>query len=116
MDGDEYWRTAIDWIEAEHASYENKKFARALDDQKRAVDWERRVGMYLHRAKMLGLDNPLGRQAVGKAATTAVAYLESMFRRFESVPSPGFTSGVKAGEFKGGDHHGPEQENPERER
>jgi hypothetical protein len=80
-----------------------------IDDEKTANDWYLRIDNYLKRAEILGLDNPLGRQAVAKAATTAVAYLESMFRRFDSVPSPGFTSGehkgdwVLSGEHKGGD-------------
>jgi hypothetical protein len=106
---DEYWRSALDWVEAEHAAYEGDKFDREEDDLKTAKEWSLRVDNYLVRAEVLGLDNPLGRQAVGKAATTAVAYLESMFRRFGGLPSPGFTSGTQAGEFKGGEHRGTEE-------
>jgi hypothetical protein len=108
---DEARYCALDWIAAEHAIYEGNKFDRDLDDEKTPDDWYKRIDNYLKRAEVLGLDNPLGRQAVAKAATTAVAYLESMFRRFDSVPSPGFTSGehkgdwVLGGEHKGGDTH-----------
>jgi len=90
---------AIDWIEAEHQAYELDKFERDKDDTKTAEEWYGRVTMYLNRAEILGLDNPLGRQAVAKAATTAVAYLESVFRVHGSVPSPGFSSGEHKGDF-----------------
>ena len=95
------FQSALDWVLAEHQAYESKKFDRPADDLKVADDWEERITMYLHRAKTLGLDNPLGRQAVGKAATTAVAYLESVMRAHESVPAPGFPSGEIRGEFRG---------------
>jgi hypothetical protein len=94
------WRCAIDWIEAEHVVYEGPKWDDAEDDAMGAEGWEERVTMYLHRAKILGLDNPLGRQAVAKAATTAVAYLETVFSVYGSVPVPGFSSGEVKGEFK----------------
>jgi|SRR5688572_14339693 len=95
----EAWRAAIDWVESEHLSYEENKFAEEADDAKTAGEWSGRIGMYLRRAEVLGIENPLGRQAVAKAATTCVAYLESMFRVHGSVPSPGFTSGEHKGDF-----------------
>jgi hypothetical protein len=102
---DEAWLTAMDWIEAEHSAYEDDKFDQEIDDDKTAEEWNERIEMYLHRAKILGLDNPLGRQAVAKAATTCVAYLESVFRVHDSVPSPGFTSGEHKGDMTlGGEH------------
>jgi hypothetical protein len=106
---DECWQSAMDWVEVEHQIYEDRKFPQQADDERTAEDWENRVGMYLHRAKTLGIENPLGRQAVAKAATTAVAYLESMFRRFDSVPSPGVSSGEHKGDWRGGPHHDPEE-------
>lgn len=105
----EHWRSAVDWIEVEHQLYEDPKFPDHADDNRTAEGWEARIGMYLRRAQILGLENPLGRQAVAKAATTAVAYLESMFRQYDSVPSPGVTSGEHKGDWKGGEHHGPEE-------
>lgn len=96
----EDFQGALDWISAEHQVYEETKFLEKADDEKTAVDWSSRIEMYLHRAETLGLDNPLGRQAVGKAATTTVAYLESVMRSFGSVPAPGFPSGELQGEWK----------------
>jgi hypothetical protein len=95
----EAWRCAIDWIEAEHSSYEDNKFAEEADDAKSTEEWNERIEMYLHRAKILGIENALGRQAVAKAATTCVAYLESMFRVYGYIPSPGFSSGEHRGDF-----------------
>jgi len=94
------FQSALDWVSAEHQVYEEQKFEEEADDQKTAEDWEERIAMYLHRAKTLGLDNPLGRQAVGKAATTAVAYLESTLRAHGEVPAPGFPSGTVEGTWK----------------
>lgn len=98
---DEYWRSAVDWIEVEHRMYEDVKFPdHELDDSKLPDQWAQAINMYLHRAQTLGLDNPLGRQAAGKAATTAVAFLESIFRQYGQIPVPGFPSGEVRGEFK----------------
>lgn len=93
-DNDQYWRAALGWIDAEHRMYEDKKFATDVDDKRSGDEWREIVYKYLYRATVLGLDNPLGRQAVGKAATTNVAYLESLLRVYGSLPAPGFTSGV----------------------
>jgi hypothetical protein len=94
------WVAAMDWVTAEHKVYEGDKFTNEEDDALTTDEWENNVVKYLDRARVLGLDNPLGRQAVGKAATTAIAYLESVFRNHRSVPSPGFPSGEIRGEFK----------------
>lgn len=98
---DEARISAMDWTIAEHRAYESDKFDRGLDDAKAPEDWSDRIEMYLHRAQTLGLDNPLGRQAVAKAATTAISYLESVFRVYGSVPSPGVPSGENRGEWRG---------------
>lgn len=94
---------ALDWIDCEHAAYQGQKFDPTEDDEHTQTPdetwWEDRINMYLNRAKLLGVENPLGRQAAAKAAATAVGYLESVFRVFGSVPSPGFTSGEHKGDF-----------------
>ena len=95
----DYRQAAIDWIKAEHDVYEGPKWDREEDDAKDTKQWEDRITNYTHRAQVLGLDNPLGRQAVAKAAATAVAYLESIFRVYGSIPSPGFSSGEHKGDF-----------------
>ena len=99
-------QAALDWIKAEHDAYQGDKFDQQADDDQTHDEWTRKIDMYLNRAEMLGgLDNPLGRQAIAKAAATTVGYLESVFRVYGSVPSPGFTSGEHKGDFKmeGGD-------------
>lgn len=104
---DEAWVSAAEWVKIEHMLYEGGKFEDTADDALTAEEWEELVTKYLHRAKVLGLDNPLGRQAVGKAATTAVAYLETCFRVYGSVPVPGFPSGHIRGEFRSGEETSP---------
>lgn len=56
--------------------------------------WVRDINMYLHRAGVLGLDNPLGRQALGKALTTVFMCVESVQRHYGPLPSPGVSSGA----------------------
>lgn len=96
-------QAALDWIKSEHDVYQGNKFEQEQDDWHTVHNlqwWERRIDMYLHRAKILGgPETPLGRQAVAKAAATAVGYLESVFRVYGSVPSPGFESGEHKGDF-----------------
>lgn len=91
---------ALDWIMAEHKLYQSKKYGEERDDELTAEEWRGQVDMYLHRATILGLDTPGGRQAVGKAAATAVAYVENVFRRYGSMPAPGFPSGEIKGEMR----------------
>lgn len=84
------------WINSEHKQYQVEKTPAATDDLRTAQEpeaWDGIIDMYLHRARTLGLDNPLGRQAVAKAAATAVGYLESIIRLYGNVPGPGVSSG-----------------------
>lgn len=94
------YRGALDWINVEHDNYQTIKWSQERDDDLTAEEWRGQVDMYLHRATVLGIDNPLGRQAVGKAAATAVAYLENMLRRYQELPAPGFPSGTIKGWFR----------------
>ena len=99
----EAFTTAIDWLKVERLMYQGGKFDAEDDDDlttERPEEWDRRIDMYLHRGRLLGLDNPLGRQAIAKAAATAVGYLESVFRVHNSIPAPGFPSGEVKGEMK----------------
>ena len=95
-----YWQAAVDWVAIEHQIYEGPKFDTRQDDEMSTEDWTAAVIKYLDRARVLGLDNPLGRQAVGKSATTSIAFFETVIRTYGSVPVPGFPSGVVRGEFK----------------
>ena len=55
--------------------------------------WRSDIDMYLHRAHVLGLDNPNGRQALAKAAMVVIAAVESATRVYGPLPEPGHTSG-----------------------
>lgn len=55
--------------------------------------WYQDINMYLHRANVIGLDKPNGRQALAKAAMVVIAAVESAERVYGSLPEPGHTSG-----------------------
>lgn len=55
--------------------------------------WIRQILQYFDRAQVLGLDNPLGRQAMGKAYMTLGGFLESMVRVYGLLPPGGVPSG-----------------------
>lgn len=95
-----YWQAAMDWVKIEHQMYEGRKFTAEVDDNKSPLDWASAITKYIDRARVLGLDTPVGRQAVGKTAATSVGFLESVIRSYGAVPVPGFPSGEIRGEFK----------------
>jgi hypothetical protein len=72
--------------DAEHI----KEFNSAPDDNNW---WENQINMYLHRARTLGLDTPGGRQALAKAASTAVMATRAAVEEFGQLPKAGVTSG-----------------------
>ena len=109
----EVFVTVLDWLKGERQTHQPQKFGEihgtieAGDDERTREnpdDWIRRVDMYLDRARVLGLDNPLGRQAVAKAAATAVGYFESVLRVYGDVPVFGSPSGEVNGVMKMGGH------------
>lgn len=52
------------------------------------------IQMYLHRASVLGMNNPLGLQALGKACCVIIKAIESAQRVHQiSIPYPGVSSG-----------------------
>lgn len=55
--------------------------------------WRRDIDMYLHRANLLGLQNPNGRQALAKAAMVVIACVEGAEKVYGPLPAPGYTSG-----------------------
>lgn len=101
-------RQVYSWLAAEEVGHQDLKFTEAtktagpLSDDNWTHDplmtkWSDKIGMYLHRADILGLDNPLGRQAAAKAVATAHGMLESIVRVHGDLP-PG---GVPSGEING---------------
>lgn len=90
------------WLAAER-SYGNAKWGEG-DNRATAVAhmagdptgewWRDYVAAYLHRAGVLGLDTPLGRQAWGKAIVTAIHALETALEvHGGELPEPGHPSG-----------------------
>jgi hypothetical protein len=89
------------WVRQER-QYADEKFEdqRALHDEemrRHGVDndgfWLPQITQYVSRAQVLGLDNPLGRQAMAKAYMTLGGFLESMVRVYGRLPAPGVPSG-----------------------
>jgi hypothetical protein len=89
------------WFEGE-SKYQDAKFdaSRSVHDQLMRSEgvriggrWEGDINMYIHRANMLGLNKPNGRQALAKAAMVVIAAVESAERVFGPLPEPGHTSG-----------------------
>lgn len=91
-----------DWISDEHEYARAKWPIETHNERVKDLDgpWRTDVGMYLHRAKILGLDNPLGRQAMGKALMTLHHYTEAMVREFGPMPPAGVPSGEMNGVLK----------------
>jgi hypothetical protein len=92
-------RQVFVWLVKER-NYQLGKFGTALDDEHTSSDglapggwWDRQLSMYFHRAKVLGLDLPNGRQALAKYVATACGLLESVVRVHGSLPAPGASSG-----------------------
>jgi len=94
--------TPIEWLQAE-LNYSDAKHGdrRPEHDVEMANDgvapgffWADEVMNYVHRANVLGLDNPLGRQAIAKGFAVYEAMLESVERVYGPLPEPGVPSGV----------------------
>lgn len=84
------------WL-ADERGYTIKKFGLPQDDdhilEGLAGWWAQQFDNYLHRAWVLGLDTPGGRQALAKFVATAVGALEAAVRVYGPLPEPGVSSG-----------------------
>lgn len=96
-------RQAFVWLVKEHA-YQVRKFGTSLDDDHTASGalapdgwWSRQLNNYYHRARILGLENLVGRQALAKYVATACGLLESVIRVHGELPPPGVPSGYLGG-------------------
>ncbi len=65
----------------------------AKDGISEAGFWLRQILQYVDRARIFGLDNPRGRQAMAKCYMTMCGFLESMVRVYGPLPKPGLSSG-----------------------
>lgn len=63
------------------------------DDPRPDNWWDDQLQNYYHRAKILSLQTPNGRQALAKFVATAVGMLEACVRVYGPLPEPGVTSG-----------------------
>lgn len=103
----DYHQYILDWLKDER-NYQVDKFGIENDDRRteafnrewgRSINdiddnyWINQIQMYLHRAQILGLEHPNGRQALAKATATLVMMLESATRIYGALPEPGVTSG-----------------------
>jgi hypothetical protein len=102
----EHFYDAIEWLKIEFELYQSKKWDDAEDDTWNLERWADQIHMYIKRGEVLTLENPLGRQAIAKAAATAVGMLQTIFRNYHWVPTPGVPSGEILGDF-------PKQDEPE---
>jgi hypothetical protein len=86
------------WL-AREWSYQNRKFDQGHRNRDTTTfgteddEWKRALDMYYGRAKILGLENPLGRQALAKMVATSVAMLDNVIERYGQLPPPGTPSG-----------------------
>lgn len=87
------------WL-AEEEVYQAGKWTDGHDEDLTLEDWETIINGYIHRAGVLGLDTPVGRQALGKSVATANAMLATVVRKFGPLPQPGVPSGEAAKDFK----------------
>ncbi len=88
----------FDWL-ARERSYQVAKFGLEADDAHTRAGvgadswWDQQLTNYLGRFRLLGLEMPVGRQALAKFTATAVGLFESSVRVFGPPPAPGVSSG-----------------------
>ena len=89
------------WIKLE-TRYADSKFGdqrelhdREMRDGKLDPDgfWYRQIHQYIDRVRILGIENPQGRQTLAKSLMTMRGSLESAVRVYGPLPTPGLTSG-----------------------
>jgi hypothetical protein len=88
----------VNWLKAER-EYQVKKFGIAQDDSHTCEGfgeggwWTRQLETYYHRARVLGIENQVGRQALAKFVATGCGLVESTIRLFGPLPRAGVASG-----------------------
>lgn len=104
MDGDSHtgqpdsFSQALAWL-LDERQYTLNKFG--IEADKEHVEdfnndkpwWENQFENYLHRAKILGLDTPVGRQALAKFVSTALGMLAATIDVYGPLPKAGVPSG-----------------------
>jgi hypothetical protein len=92
----------LDWLTKELV-YVDKKFPSSVrGDHSSELEqtgvsfdsyWFQQVYQYVKRAEILGLDNPLGRQAIAKGLSTMFGLVERVIEVYGELPPPGVSSG-----------------------
>jgi hypothetical protein len=93
MDEAQAERHVREWLDGEREYAQTKWPTGHVDVEITPARYKEWCEQYLHRALLLGLENPLGRQALAKALRTALAFTESVVRRYGDIPAPGVPSG-----------------------
>lgn len=92
----------LDWLKIEQEQYADLKFGdqRPQHDQEMLKDkisedswWYNQFAQYIQRARVLGLENPNGRQALVKCSAALIGCIESMIRVYGDLPEAGHSSG-----------------------
>lgn len=88
----------IAWVDAETLYQNAKRPDRAGNDASmqggvKDNDYYNDMMMYVHRAHILGLDNPLGRQALAKGMMVYTEWVDATIRVFGDLPPGGVASG-----------------------
>lgn len=91
---------AFNWI-IDELPYIDQKFPSKTHDDAQMLHggmhpdgfWRGHIDQYAHRVHILGLDTPLGRQAMMKLWATVLGAVESMIRVYGEPPPPGVPSG-----------------------
>jgi hypothetical protein len=89
------------WLKGER-TYQLKKWGTEADDLRTVGktkslgdmrDWDTKINEYIHRAQVLGYENPAGRQALAKGLATMAGWTESVVRLYGDLPEAGVPSG-----------------------
>jgi len=92
-----------DWLDDELRNYVYEKFneiqdrehVRHFSEAEVGQDtwWDIQLHQYLDRAKLIELNNPNGRQALGKFVATAIGMLVAAVDEYGELPRAGVSSG-----------------------
>jgi len=103
IDEQEAYTQVLDWLDEER-TYTLEKFG-SEDDRRHTRQWMDRTDFamtdwwtqqfdnYYHRAWLLGLDTPGGRQALAKFVATAAGMLAAAVQEYGKIPKAGLPSG-----------------------
>lgn len=92
-----------EWLQVERTQYADKKYnyneggqqflLDALRDEGLGDTWLNFIFNYIKRAELVGIQNFLGRQYLGKAIVTLMSCLEKSIEIYGPMPEPGHPSG-----------------------